>query len=303
MSEMLYALTSAYSKKDYNNRLQVQFLETNIGKLFSVFAWGLSLVNKQSELIMLWDDLDNARDFVLDRYGANFGVKRLNSDDRFYRLSIKVKLMSQLSGGDSDTIINAAASLFDIMPEKIEIEEIFPAKIVLYLDISDFTLERQEMLPVIIKLIKRIIAAGIGMRFIATAQQAIIINADFRPSAFVVTHSKTGTEPRRAVILTFDGIRLDETLSPVTFTVKHEQTSKHLHTGTEPSNTLIFDLVTADVHQILDNEVFEVEFTRSGTEPQPSVLGSTDAAGIATEINPVSYSVKFRKCGTGITKL
>ena len=71
MTEMLYALTSAYSHKDYDNRRLGLPVETLIGKLFSVFAWGLDTVQEQAELIRLWDDIDHARGSVLDRYGAN----------------------------------------------------------------------------------------------------------------------------------------------------------------------------------------------------------------------------------------
>lgn len=101
LSKMLYALTSAYSRKDYDNVQLGLPLETNIGKLFSILAWGLETVEEQAELVRLWDDLDYASGSVLDRYGANFGVKRVSSDDRFYRLAIKVKIMAQLSGGDT----------------------------------------------------------------------------------------------------------------------------------------------------------------------------------------------------------
>ena len=54
--------------------------------------------------------------------------------------------------------------------------------------------------------------------------------------------------------------------------------------------------------ETIDKEVFGIEVTRSGAEPQSSVLGSCDAAGVATEVNPITYSVKYRKCGTGKTK-
>ena len=92
LSKMLYALTSAYSRKDYDNVQLGLPLETNIGKLFSILAWGLETIEEQAELVRLWDDLDYASGSVLDRYGANFGVKRVSADDRFYRLAIKVKI-------------------------------------------------------------------------------------------------------------------------------------------------------------------------------------------------------------------
>ena len=58
LNKMLYALTSAYSRKDYDNVQLGLPLETNIGKLFSILAWGLETVEEQAELVRLWDDLD-----------------------------------------------------------------------------------------------------------------------------------------------------------------------------------------------------------------------------------------------------
>lgn len=86
LKKMLYALISAYSRKDYNNLQSSKPVETNIGKLFSLFAWGLDKVQEQADLIKLWDNLEYAQGKVLDRYGANFGVKRGGASDSIYRL-------------------------------------------------------------------------------------------------------------------------------------------------------------------------------------------------------------------------
>ena len=164
LSKMLYALTSAYSRKDYDNVQLDLPLETNIGKLFSILAWGLETVEEQAELVRQWDDLDYASGSVLDRYGANFGVKRVSSDDRFYRLAIKVKIMAQLSGGDTDTVIRAAAMLLDVEQSDVEMDDVFPAKIALYVDNALLSPDRQELIEPIAYTIKRILVAGVGMR-------------------------------------------------------------------------------------------------------------------------------------------
>lgn len=164
LSEMLYALTSAYTRKDYENRQRGSPAETNIGKLFSVFAWGLDSVQEQAELVRMWDDIDNAKGKVLDRYGANWGVKRMTPNDSIYRLAIKVKVMAQLSGGDINTVLNAASALLDVDLPELLLEEIFPAKIGLYVDWELLTDERKELVEPIAYAIKRILAAGVGFR-------------------------------------------------------------------------------------------------------------------------------------------
>ena len=164
LSEMLYALTSAYTRKDYNNHRLDLPLETNIGKLFAILAWGLDSVEKQTELIMLWEDIDYAEGAVLDRYGANFGVARISPDDRFYRMAIKVKLMAQLSGGDINTVIEAASALLEVDVSEVRLDEVYPAKVEIYVDQNLLSAERIEMLDLIAAAIKRILAAGIELR-------------------------------------------------------------------------------------------------------------------------------------------
>lgn len=164
LSEMLYALTSAYSRKDYDNHQQGRPLETNIGKLFSLFAWGLDIVRENAELVKQWDDLEAAMGAVLDRYGANWGVQRFSENDALYRLAIRVKILSQISGGDTDTVIRAAAELLGIEDHDIEFEDVFPAKIALYVDWLLLTQERKDLIEPIAWAIKRIVASGVGMR-------------------------------------------------------------------------------------------------------------------------------------------
>lgn len=161
---MLDMLTGAYNRNDTRNVYHSLPLETNIGRLFSTLAWGLELVHDQSDKMLLWDDLDNAQGVVLDRYGENFGVARDGASDAFYRLLIKVKMISLLSGGDIETVINAAATLFDIEPEQVNLNEVFPAKVWIYVNEADLEAEKIDTAELIAGVMKRIVAAGIGMR-------------------------------------------------------------------------------------------------------------------------------------------
>jgi len=126
---MLDMLTSGYAREDLRNVTHSLPMETNIGRLFSTFSFGLDIIHEQADRILLWDDIDNARGAGLDRYGLNFGVQRNGATDAFYRLLIKVKMISLLSGGDIDTVIDATASLFNIDPAFVDLKEVFPAKV------------------------------------------------------------------------------------------------------------------------------------------------------------------------------
>ncbi len=322
--------------------------------------------------------------------------------DEIYRLYLVQKIMANMTNCTYRDIYNAMVILWGKTPiwYSESIDE--PATITMTVPALSSFDETSTFLG-----LWEIRPAGVQLHFAATAKEKISINADFRPSAFIITHIKTGTKPRRAVVLTFDGIVVDELLSPKVFKERHEPTSKHLHSGTnptriifldtdgavinaevsrsaytqvfdragtkprdaviigtehikvnehgeasrfiieppgtseelhsgtnparivfldegaagiaqrvsaeafsiefersgkEPSDAVVIDIAAADVREIINKEVFGVEVTRSGAEPQPSLLGSGDAAGVATQVSPITYSVKYRKCGTGRTK-
>lgn len=164
LTQMLDFLTSAYAREDVRNSRHSLPLETNIGKLFGTLAWGLELIHDSGDRMVLWDNLDNARGAVLDRYGANFGVERGGTNDTFFRLLIKIKMIALLSGGDVDTIVSATANLFDVDLPEVELREVFPAKVWLYIDEDILDAERMEAAPLIAELVKRIAAAGVGTR-------------------------------------------------------------------------------------------------------------------------------------------
>jgi len=164
LEKMLTMLTGAYNRRDIKNTQKGRPMETNIGRLFSLIADGFEMVQKAAETVRGWDDLDNAEGAVLDRYGANFGVSRGAASDALYRILIRVKMLAQLSGGDDDTIILAAAELLGVELTDIRLEDVFPAKKALFVDMSLLSKERLEIIEQIARAIKRILAAGVGLR-------------------------------------------------------------------------------------------------------------------------------------------
>lgn len=160
---MLDMLTSAYIRSDIRNAKKGLPPETNIGRLFYLIAEGFEIVFENAERVKEWDDLDNAQGAVLDRYGANFGVARGSASDALYRIFIKVKTIAQLSGGDNDAIINAAAELLGVEYSDILLEDVYPAKIALYVDQTLLSEERLDLIEQIALAIKRALIAGVGI--------------------------------------------------------------------------------------------------------------------------------------------
>ena len=189
LHKMLYALTSAYSRRDYENLEHGLPVETNIGKLFSIFSWGLDKVQEQADLIKLWDDLDYAQGKVLDRYGANFGVKRGGASDALYRLFIKVKMMAQISGGDEDTVIKAAAEFLGVEYDELKSEDVFPAKKNFYVRESLISDERMELIEQIAFAIKRTMAAGVGFKLYLESYRAFVYPLNISHGAVIHRYS------------------------------------------------------------------------------------------------------------------
>ena len=211
---MLDMLTSAYTRVDLQNSRKQKPPETNIGRLFSTFGWGLDIIRDNLERVRLWDDVDKAQGAVLDRYGRNFGVKRDGAEDDFYRLMIKVKMISLLSGGDINTVIESAASLFDVEPATIDLYEVFPAKIWLYINEDEFDEEHARIAPLIAQMVKRIMAAGVGKRiFFKTRSE---FRAELLAAGAMNTVFQAKIEPESAT-----GIHSRERLFSVVCVVDH----------------------------------------------------------------------------------
>lgn len=132
--------------------------------------------------------------------------------------------------------------------------------------------------------------AGVQLHFTATASETILINADFRPSAFIISHAKTGTKPRWATVLTFEGIILDELLSTVTFTVKHHQTSENLHSGTKPSRIILLDIDGVVIAESVDNADYTLTHDKAGTKPHEAVVVRMEGV----QIQGVGETTKFK---------
>lgn len=172
LEKMLTLLTGAYNRRDIKNAENGRPMETNIGRLFALIADGLELVHTTAETVRLWDDLDNAEGAVLDRYGANFGVARGAARDPLYRILIRVKMIAQVSGGDGDTVIRAASELLGVGLTDIDLEDVYPAKVWLYVDLALLSEERVEIIEQIAYAIKRILAAGVGLRLYLRTRRA-----------------------------------------------------------------------------------------------------------------------------------
>lgn len=161
---MLKMLTSAYNRSDVKKVEKGEQPQTNIGKVLSIGGWGFDIINSHAEKVILWDNIDYAEGKVLDKYGENYGVYRGKAPDDIYRVMIKVKVMAMLSAGNLDTLINATTILFDVKNNRVEACEIFPAKIYLFVEEEDLDEIHKLLSDTISLLMRRIKAAGIGMR-------------------------------------------------------------------------------------------------------------------------------------------
>lgn len=162
--KMLEMLTSAYNRTDILELKEKRTPKTNIGKLFALSGWGFDIIHDQTEKVRLWDDIDVMEGETLTRYGNGFGVARGEAGDEIYRIMIKVKIIAMLAAGDLDTIILSAASLFGVSAEDISFQEVYPAKIYLYIDEDKLDQEHKNVADTIAGLMKRIKTTGVGIR-------------------------------------------------------------------------------------------------------------------------------------------
>lgn len=156
LKKMLHELTTAYNRDE----------DSNIGKLFQITAGVYESAFSSLEGVKDLRDINNAHGVTLDQIGRNWGVKRDGLDDDLYRVLILVKIISLINGGDIDTVINAAAVIFQVDHADIHLTEIFPAKIKVDAPYQAvMAVVDAESLRIVMRFIKRILAAGIGLDF------------------------------------------------------------------------------------------------------------------------------------------
>ena len=78
--------------------------ESNIGKLLSIIDFELDRLKDTYKTIDSYRAIDNATGATLDNIGKNVLQERGGMDDATYRLFLKVKIRSNLSGGQIETI-------------------------------------------------------------------------------------------------------------------------------------------------------------------------------------------------------
>jgi hypothetical protein len=135
----------------------------NIGKLLGVISPEMQQINDTLKNIKSSQDIDVAEGHTLDRIGVNVDQSRGSFNDLEYRSLLKAKIKQSLSKGDIDTIIEVAATVFDVDFSDITLEEVYPAKINIKVAKSDVTENLQNAISIIYNFIKKTLAAGIDL--------------------------------------------------------------------------------------------------------------------------------------------
>ena len=161
---MLDMLTSAYDRSDLSRLRAGKGPGTNVGRLACLVGWGSDIIRDQAEKVRLWDDIDRMEGTTLDRCGKDFGVGRGEASDAIFRVMIKVKILAMLAAGDLDTLILAASSLFGVAAEDVKSQEVYPAKVYLYIDEDKLDREHRDIAGIIAGLMSRIKSACVGIR-------------------------------------------------------------------------------------------------------------------------------------------
>jgi len=191
LEKMLDALTSAYNK----------LASSNIGKLFTILSTGYEEIHSTSQRVLNYRDIDQAKGYTLDKWGKNVGVARGGLPDSIYRIYIKTKLSSLISGGDINTVINSAATIFGISTYDVTVVEEFPSKITVSIPENAVLVlgdEYDTRVAVAREFLKKIIAAGINLNLVIVANPETSTNA-YVGSVIVdettITAEKSDIEP------------------------------------------------------------------------------------------------------------
>jgi hypothetical protein len=117
---------------------------------------------------LLLDSLATAQGAQLDGYGAIVGQERGDGEnDGSYLISIRTKIIENLSQGEPERIIAVAKVL--IGADRVYLSELFPAGIGISVDV---TLGSQELVNIYFRRIERIVAATVRVEYLASFDPA-----------------------------------------------------------------------------------------------------------------------------------
>lgn len=114
LKDLLIRLPHNYKKSLKNN---------NIANLFQILAQELKEAELAKEEIRDSRNIKLASGITLDKLGENVQQKRHNRGDNAFRFLIRAKIISNLSSGTIDDIINILAIALNISPTEIELRE------------------------------------------------------------------------------------------------------------------------------------------------------------------------------------
>lgn len=120
IEKMLNRLPDAYNKSE----------QSGIFKTIKLASDQLAAGEKTLETIQEWRDIDQAQGSTLTKIGKDVGQPREGLDDEQYRQKIKIKIRSNLSGGEIETLNSIALVLlsdrFDGIQEGWDLPENHP---------------------------------------------------------------------------------------------------------------------------------------------------------------------------------
>lgn len=93
---------------------------SNIYKVFKLLTYPLEQGNETLQTIQNWRDIDQAEGIALDKIGKDVGQPRGGYDDIEYRKRIKIKIRSNLSGGEIETLNSIATVMMGDRFQKVQ---------------------------------------------------------------------------------------------------------------------------------------------------------------------------------------
>lgn len=114
LKKMLSMITDALNKNP----------NSNIGKIFQVFAQEYKDINDTLLTMQEWTDLEKAEGKGLEDIGEDINQKRGNANDAKFRLLIRAKRARSLADGTINQMINALATTLNIETKEIKVQQL-----------------------------------------------------------------------------------------------------------------------------------------------------------------------------------
>lgn len=278
LKKMLNMITDALNKNP----------NSNIGKIFQVFAQEYNDVNNTLLTMREWSDLENAEGKYLDDIGEDINQKRGNANDTKFRLLIRAKRARSLTDGTINQIIKALATTLNIESKEIKVHQSFdiePASLMIEAIPTEKIINAGLPYKEYRNILESLVGAGINIYTLLIVSEALMV-LEIRSYSYPVYYPETGEFSGEKAFSQLDTGTIDQKEDSYSYEVEYPVSEKKV------------SIIESEHASIVDDAYnYPKYFQETGEMLTLAKSVSIQESAVACHVDNYGYRVTSPICG------